>query len=71
MEFKTVGRDRLARELLKLGPITASDLADSLGISAVAVRKHLDDMSEKFLVESHEIAPVSYTHLTLPTNREV
>ena len=52
MEFKTVGRDRLARELLKLGPITASDLADSLGISAVAVRKHLDDMSEKSLVES-------------------
>ena len=57
MEFKTVGRDRLARELLKLGPITASDLADSLGISAVAVRKHLDDMSEKSLVESHEVAP--------------
>lgn len=57
MEFKTVGRDRLARELLKLGPITASDLADSLGISAVAVRKHLDDMSEKSLVKSHEIAP--------------
>ena len=57
MEFKTVGRDRLARELLKLGPITASDLADSLGISAVAVRKHLDDMSEKSLVKSHEITP--------------
>ena len=57
MDFKTVGRDRLARELLKLGPITASDLADSLGISAVAVRKHLDDMSEKSLVKSHEIAP--------------
>jgi predicted ArsR family transcriptional regulator len=57
MEFKTVGRDRLARELLKSGPITASDLADSLGISAVAVRKHLDDMSEKSLVESHEVAP--------------
>jgi predicted ArsR family transcriptional regulator len=57
MEFKTVGRDRLARELLKLGPITASDLAESLGISAVAVRKHLDDMSEKSLVKSHEIAP--------------
>ena len=57
MEFKTVGRDRLARELLKLGPITASNLADSLGISAVAVRKHLDDMSEKSLVKSHEIAP--------------
>jgi predicted ArsR family transcriptional regulator len=61
MEFKTVGRDRLARELLKLGPITASDLADSLGISAVAVRKHLDDMSEKSLVESHEIAPFGPT----------
>ena len=57
MEFKTLGRDRLARELLKLGPITASDLAVSLGISAVAVRKHLDDMSEKSLVKSHEIAP--------------
>ena len=57
MEFKTVGRDRLARELLKSGPITASDLADCLGISAVAVRKHLDDMETKSLVESHEIAP--------------
>jgi predicted ArsR family transcriptional regulator len=57
MEFKTVGRDRLARELLKSGPIAASDLADCLGISAVAVRKHLDDMETKSLVESHEIAP--------------
>ena len=57
MEFKTVGRDRLARELLKLGPITASDLAEALGISAVAVRKHLEDMNEKNLVKSHEIAP--------------
>ena len=57
MEFKTVGRDRLARELLKKGPISASDLADALGISAVAVRKHLDDMTEKSLAECHEIAP--------------
>ncbi len=57
MEFKTLGRDRLARELLKKGPISASDLADSLGISAVAVRKHLDDMTEKSLAECHEVAP--------------
>jgi predicted ArsR family transcriptional regulator len=57
MEFKTVGRKSLARELLKSGPISASDLAESLGISAVAVRKHLDDMNEKALVESHEVAP--------------
>ncbi|MFZ9701485.1 MAG: helix-turn-helix transcriptional regulator [Candidatus Nanopelagicales bacterium] len=57
MEFKTVGRDRLARELLKKGPISASDLADALGISAVAVRKHLDDMTEKSLAECHEIPP--------------
>lgn len=57
MEFKTLGRDRLARELLKKGPISASDLAESLGISAVAVRKHLDDMTDKSLAECHEIAP--------------
>ncbi len=57
MEFKTVGRDRLARELLKKGPISASDLAESLGISAVAVRKHLDDMTDKALAECHEVAP--------------
>jgi len=57
MQFLTVGRDRLARELLRLSPISASDLAETLGISAVAVRKHLDDMLEKELVEAHEIAP--------------
>ncbi|MFZ9802353.1 MAG: helix-turn-helix transcriptional regulator [Candidatus Nanopelagicales bacterium] len=57
MEFMTVGRDGLAGEMLKKGPISASDLADALGISAVAVRKHLDDMTEKSLAECHEIPP--------------
>lgn len=44
---KNVGTDRRTREsvarmLLEHGPVTAAQVADSLGLSAAAVRRHLD-----------------------------
>ena len=37
-------RHAVARVLLEDGPITASDIADQLGVSAAGVRRHLDAM---------------------------
>ncbi|MGH8877839.1 MAG: helix-turn-helix transcriptional regulator, partial [Stackebrandtia sp.] len=47
-------RQRVARLLLENGNSTARDLADSLGITQVAVRKHLDAMSAEGFVDSLE-----------------
>ena len=33
--------------------------------------KELPEALKKEITEFHDIGPVSYTHLTLPTNREV
>jgi predicted ArsR family transcriptional regulator len=38
-------RDRLAEHLLRHGEATASDLAEALGVSPAAIRRHLDAMS--------------------------
>jgi predicted ArsR family transcriptional regulator len=35
-------RERVSREVLARGPVTASELADVLGITPAAVRRHLD-----------------------------
>ncbi|ADD42124.1 helix-turn-helix transcriptional regulator [Stackebrandtia nassauensis] len=47
-------RQRVARLLLENGNTTARDLADALGISQVAVRKHLDAMTAEGLVDFQE-----------------
>lgn len=48
---------RVARALLEGGPQTAAVLADRLGLSTTAVRRHLDALVESGHVESGERAP--------------
>ena len=43
-------RDRVSREILQHGPITASDLAATLGLTPAAVRRHLDGLTAQGLV---------------------
>ena len=50
------------------GPVGTTALADRLGVSPGTVTAMVKKMSELGLVVYE---PVSYTHLTLPTNREV
>ncbi len=48
---------RVARELLEGGPATAPDLAESLGLSPTAVRRHLDSLEADGHVVYGERAP--------------
>ncbi len=43
-------RNRVSREILHHGPVTASDLAATLGLTPAAVRRHLDTLTEQGLV---------------------
>jgi len=43
-------RNRVSREILHHGPITASDLAATLGLTPAAVRRHLDTLTDQGLV---------------------
>lgn len=43
-------RDRVAREVLAQGPVTAAALAGTLGLTAAAVRRHLDVLLESGVV---------------------
>lgn len=47
-------RERVARSILENGPSTAGDLAARLGLTAAAVRRHLDSLVEEGSVESGE-----------------
>jgi predicted ArsR family transcriptional regulator len=53
----TEGAARVARVLLQEGPRTASSLAESLGLSAQAVRRHLDQLTDEGLIDSGERPP--------------
>ena len=47
-------RDAVARTVLELGPQSAADLAERLGLSAAAIRRHLDALvAAGHLVERH------------------
>jgi predicted ArsR family transcriptional regulator len=50
-------RERVLRSLVDQGPATAAVLADRLGITAGAVRRHLDPMVETGLLTAGEQAP--------------
>lgn len=52
-----LGRDRVAASLLNEGPATASLLATRLGISATAVRRHLDSLVADNLVQASDRPP--------------
>lgn len=51
-------RDRVARAVSELGPVTASDLAERLGLTSAAVRRHLDNLEGAQLVRPLETAAV-------------
>ena len=50
-------RERVLDSLLREGPATASTLADRLGLTATAVRRHLDGLAGDGLVEDRERPP--------------
>lgn len=50
MEVDQPTRDRVCREILQHGPVTASDLAVVLGLTPAAVRRHLDGLESQGLV---------------------
>ena len=47
-------RDRVARSVLDNGPTTAAALAQALGLTQAAVRRHLDALLADGLVEERE-----------------
>lgn len=47
-------RDRVARSILENGPSTATDLAARLDLTAAAVRRHLDHLTEDGTVEARD-----------------
>jgi predicted ArsR family transcriptional regulator len=49
-------RQRLTAVVSESGPITAGELAERLGLTPAAVRRHLDALAEDGLVEEHEKA---------------
>jgi predicted ArsR family transcriptional regulator len=51
-------RQRVARAVSELGPVTASELAERLGLTSAAVRRHLDNLEAEALVRPLESAPV-------------
>jgi predicted ArsR family transcriptional regulator len=53
-EFDARTRDRVCHEVLELGPVSAADLADRLGLTPAAVRRHLDGLLADGLVAVHE-----------------
>ncbi|MEE1821752.1 HTH domain-containing protein [Streptomyces sp. BE20] len=47
-------RDRVARSILDHGPSSATDLANRLGLTTAAVRRHLDGLTAAGLVDARE-----------------
>ncbi|HEX2810260.1 MAG TPA: metalloregulator ArsR/SmtB family transcription factor [Kineosporiaceae bacterium] len=47
-------RDRVCREILEHGPVSAAQLSGALGLTAAGVRRHLDVLLEQGLVSVHE-----------------
>ena len=72
-------RKRILQLLLEHNPASATFIADTLGLSAAGVRRHIDILVDEGLAETAPApstgprgrgrpATVSYTHLTLPTS---
>jgi len=47
-------RDRVARSILERGPSTAAELANHLGLTPAAVRRHLDHLVSEGLIEPRD-----------------
>lgn len=50
-------RDRVLQAISERGPITAATLAQDLGLTAPAVRRHLENLEEAGLITEREPAP--------------
>ncbi len=50
-------RERVLQAISEHGPLTALALADQLGLTATAVRRHLDNMADAGVIVSHEAPP--------------
>lgn len=57
MELMTEARERVAREILTQGPISASDLAKTFKVSDVAMRRLLDALVAAELIQGYQEAP--------------
>ena len=57
MEIMTETRERVARQILTDGPISASALAGRFNVSDVAMRRLLDALEAAELIQGHEEAP--------------
>jgi len=51
-------RERVATMLMENGPSTAVDLADELGLTPAAVRRHLDQLLADGIIEARDRRPV-------------
>lgn len=49
-------RDRVLQAISELGPVTATALADELGLTVPAVRRHLENLTESGLIDEREVA---------------
>ncbi|MEI6360633.1 MAG: helix-turn-helix domain-containing protein [Actinomycetes bacterium] len=61
MKFPGEAAERVARALLQAGSSTASDLAETLGLTTTGVRRHLNALVDAGLVVGHERAPYGPT----------
>lgn len=50
-------RDRVQRAVSEWGPVTASRVAEELGLTPAAVRRHLDALVEDDIITEHDQAP--------------
>lgn len=57
--LETRTRDRVKATISEHGPITAAELAQRLGLTPAAVRRHLDCLALAGLLEEHEKAPTA------------
>ena len=63
-------KEHLVKSLASGQFISGQLLGEQLGISRTAIAKHIKVLTEIGL-DIYSVTAVSYTHLTLPTNREV
>jgi predicted ArsR family transcriptional regulator len=49
-------RDRVLQAIGEHGPVTATALADELGLTVPAVRRHLENLAEEGLIHEREVA---------------
>jgi len=57
VKFPGEAAERVARTLLRVGPSTAADLAEDLGMTSAGVRRHLIALVDDGLVVAHDRAP--------------